>query len=94
MQDYTDLAETKDVTHLEIKEMRSDLKEYKMRETRMLSDYSELEEENIMLQKQISNLRTSQVPFYVINWKLYKGVLVKIGKITVTVHINDIFRCF
>ena len=61
MQDYTDLAETKDVTHLEIKEMRSDLKEYKMRETRMLSDYSELEEENIMLQKQISNLRTSQV---------------------------------
>ena len=41
--------------------MRSDLKEYKMRETRMLSDYSELEEENIMLQKQISNLRTSQV---------------------------------
>ena len=67
VQDYTDLAETKDVTHLEIKEMRSDLKEYKMRETRMLSDYSELEEENIMLQKQISNLRTSQVPFYVIN---------------------------
>lgn len=60
-QDYSDLAETKDVTHLEIKEMRSDLKEYKMRETRMLSDYSELEEENIMLQKQISNLRTSQV---------------------------------
>ena len=60
-QDYADLAETKDVTHLEIKEMRSDLKEYKVRETRMLSDYSELEEENIMLQKQISNLRTSQV---------------------------------
>ena len=49
------------MTHLEIKEMRTDLKEYKMRETRMLSDYSELEEENIMLQKQISNLRTSQV---------------------------------
>ena len=41
--------------------MRSDLKDYKIRETRMLSDYSELEEENIMLQKQISNLRTSQV---------------------------------
>ena len=64
-QDYADLAETKDVTHLEIKEMRSDLKEYKVRETRMLSDYSELEEENIMLQKQISNLRTSQVTYFV-----------------------------
>ena len=63
-QDYTDLAETKDVTHLEIKEMRSDLKDYKQRETRILSDYSELEEENIMLQKQISSLRTSQVSYW------------------------------
>ena len=63
-QDYADLAETKDVTHLEVKEMRSELKDYKIRETRLISDYSELEEENIMLQKQISNLRTSQVLRY------------------------------
>lgn len=37
----------------------------KFRETRMLSDYSELEEENISLQKQVSNLRSSQVEFEV-----------------------------
>lgn len=42
---------------------QSELKEYKYRETRMLTDYSELEEENISLQKQVSNLRSSQVEF-------------------------------
>jgi protein bicaudal D len=55
------LAQTKDVTAFEIKNMRLELKDYKLRETRLLTDYSELEEENIMLQKQISNLRTAQV---------------------------------
>jgi hypothetical protein len=33
----------------------------KFRETRLLQDYSELEEENITLQKQVSSLRSSQV---------------------------------
>ena len=60
-QDYLDLTKTKDETHSELKEMRSQLRDFKCRETRLLSEYSELEEENIMLQKQISNLRTSQV---------------------------------
>lgn len=36
----------------------------KFRETRMLQDYSELEEENITLQKQVSNLKCSQVRFF------------------------------
>lgn len=62
-QDYHDLAKTKDVTAVEVKGMRSELKDYKLRETRLLTDYTELEEENIMLQKQISNLRTAQVEF-------------------------------
>ena len=43
--------------------MKSELKELKFRETRLLSDYSELEEENIGLQKQVSVLRSSQVEF-------------------------------
>ena len=60
-QDYHDLTKTKDETHVELKDMRAQLRDFKYRETRMLSEYSELEEENIMLQKQISNLRTSQV---------------------------------
>lgn len=41
--------------------VQAELKDLKFRETRMLADYSELEEENITLQKQVSNLRCSQV---------------------------------
>ena len=62
-QEYNDLAKTKDYTTLEVKAMKSELKDYKIRETRMLTDYTELEEENIGLQKQISNLRTAQIEF-------------------------------
>ena len=46
---------------VEVKEMKTELRDFKHRETRLLTDYAELEEENIMLQKQISNLRSSQV---------------------------------
>ncbi|KAK2501071.1 hypothetical protein MC885_004376 [Smutsia gigantea] len=40
--------------------LRDDIKEYKFREARLLQDYSELEEENIGLQKQVSLLRQNQ----------------------------------
>ncbi|XP_067003481.1 protein bicaudal D isoform X2 [Anabrus simplex] len=43
--------------------MRTELREIKFRETRLITDYSELEEENIALQKQVSVLRSSQVEF-------------------------------
>lgn len=42
-------------------QLRDDIREYKVRETRLLQDYSELEDENISLQKQVSLLRQSQV---------------------------------
>lgn len=38
------------------RQLREDLKELKNREQRLLNDYSELEEENISLQKQVSVL--------------------------------------
>lgn len=41
--------------------MREEVKEYKFRETRLLQDYTELEEENITLQKLVSTLKQSQV---------------------------------
>ncbi|XP_064632976.1 protein bicaudal D-like isoform X2 [Lineus longissimus] len=47
----------------ERKQFRTEIKELKFRETRNLSDYSELEEENITLQKQILGLKQSQVDF-------------------------------
>ena len=62
-QEYNDLAKTKDVTTVEVKAMKSDLKDYKLRESRLLSDFTELEEENINLQKQVSALRTAQIEF-------------------------------
>ena len=44
--------------------LRDDIKEYKFREARLLQDYSELEEENISLQKQVSVLRQNQVSIW------------------------------
>ncbi|KAG7200256.1 hypothetical protein KM043_017726 [Ampulex compressa] len=47
----------------ERKSLRAELRECRFRETRLLQDYSELEDENISLQKQVSGLRSSQVEF-------------------------------
>lgn len=41
--------------------LRDEMKEYKVRELRQLQDNSELEEENISLQKQVSVLKENQV---------------------------------
>lgn len=46
---------------LQRSQLRDDIREYKVREARLLQDYSELEDENISLQKQVSLLRQSQV---------------------------------
>ena len=45
------------------RQLKSELKEYKIRENRNFLDYSELEEENISLQKQVSVLKQSQVEY-------------------------------
>lgn len=49
------------VVELQRNQLRDDIKEYKFRESRLLQDYTELEEENISLQKQVSVLKQSQV---------------------------------
>lgn len=41
--------------------IREEMKEYKTREVQQLQDNSELEEENISLQKQVSVLKENQV---------------------------------
>jgi len=43
------------------KQLRADLREVKSRETRLILDYSKLEEENISLQKQIAHLKSFRV---------------------------------
>lgn len=42
-------------------QMREEIREYKDRESRLLQDYTELEEENISLQKLVSALKQNQV---------------------------------
>uniref|UniRef100_A0A3P9AC75 BICD cargo adaptor 2 n=1 Tax=Esox lucius TaxID=8010 RepID=A0A3P9AC75_ESOLU len=58
-----EMRESHQVMELQRTGLRDDIKEYKFRETRLLQDYSELEEENISLQKQVSVLKQSQVEF-------------------------------
>lgn len=49
------------MVELQRNQLRDDIKEYKLLEARLLQDYTELEEENITLQKQVSVLKQSQV---------------------------------
>ncbi|XP_059615669.1 protein bicaudal D [Phlebotomus argentipes] len=63
LQENSDMGRDKSDTEAEKMKLKAELKDLKFRETRMLSDYSELEEENISLQKQVSSLRSSQVEF-------------------------------
>jgi len=51
------------VLELDLKAIKTEVKEYRFRETRLLTDYSELEEENVALQKQVSSLRSTTVEF-------------------------------
>lgn len=61
LQENSEIGRDKQDADSEKMKLKSELKDLKFRETRMLADYSELEEENITLQKQVSNLRCSQV---------------------------------
>lgn len=64
--------------------LRDDIKEYKFREARLLQDYSELEEENISLQKQVSVLRQNQA----------SGWPGKLWAATLTPPHSAILRCW
>ncbi|CAH0381680.1 unnamed protein product [Bemisia tabaci] len=63
IQDNNDINKEKDKLEAERKELRAELRDFKFRETRLNTEYSELEEENITLQKQVSLLKSSQVEF-------------------------------
>lgn len=47
----------------ERKSLRAELREIKLRETRLITEYSELEEEHVALQKHVSIVKSSQVEF-------------------------------
>ncbi|KAM4738381.1 protein bicaudal D homolog 2-like isoform 2-T2 [Anableps anableps] len=58
-----EMKENSEMVELQRNQLRDDIKEYKFREGRLLQDCTELEEENISLQKQVSVLKQSQVEF-------------------------------
>ncbi|XP_053171299.1 protein bicaudal D homolog 2 [Scomber japonicus] len=58
-----EMKENSEMVELQRGQLRDDIREYKVREARLLQDCSELEEENISLQKQVSVLRQNQVEF-------------------------------
>lgn len=59
----TQLKKECECLEVEKTRMREEMKEYKTREVQQLLDNSELEEENISLQKQVSVLKENQVEF-------------------------------
>lgn len=69
IQENNDIMRTSNESNHECKQLRAELREVKSRETHLLSDYSELEEENITLQKQIAHLKSSQVSINLDNLK-------------------------
>ncbi|XP_066580690.1 protein bicaudal D homolog 1 [Amia ocellicauda] len=58
-----DLREGHEMLELQRTRMKEEIREYKFREARLLQDYTELEEENIMLQKLVSTLKQNQVEY-------------------------------
>ncbi|KAL8586489.1 hypothetical protein ACOMHN_055193 [Nucella lapillus] len=59
----TELSHQVEVLEAQRNQLRHENREYKIRENRNYADYAELEEENITLQKTVSQLKTSQVDF-------------------------------
>uniref|UniRef100_A0A2I4D5R6 Protein bicaudal D homolog 1 n=1 Tax=Austrofundulus limnaeus TaxID=52670 RepID=A0A2I4D5R6_AUSLI len=61
------LQELREQSHemleLQRSRMQEEIREYKFRESRLLQDYTELEEENTSLQKLVSTLKQSQVEY-------------------------------
>ncbi|XP_071860474.1 microtubule-associated protein Bicaudal D isoform X1 [Bombus fervidus] len=63
LQEREEVGKDHQQAEAERKSLRTMLRECRFREARLLQDYSELEDENISLQKQVSGLRSSQVEF-------------------------------
>ena len=55
------MSEKKEIIEKERKKLINELKDYKIRESRLLSENNELDDENVALQKQVSLLKSSQV---------------------------------
>jgi len=58
-----ELTQTVEALELANRQARKEIKEMKIKESRSLAEYSELEEENVTLQKQLLHLKQTQVTY-------------------------------
>ena len=63
LSEHNDLSKQLEISEWERKNMRLEIKELKTRESRLSSDMNELEDENISLQKTVSNLKSNQIDY-------------------------------
>ena len=59
------------VLEAELKNLKGEVKEYRFRETRLLTDYSELEEENVLLQKQVGSVKASALSLFSLSMNFF-----------------------
>uniref|UniRef100_UPI00358F67CB protein bicaudal D homolog 2-like n=1 Tax=Myxine glutinosa TaxID=7769 RepID=UPI00358F67CB len=66
----SELRECMDFLEIQRNRFRNEVKELKLRESRLQQDNTELEDENVSLQKQVSTLRQNQVEFDGLKYEL------------------------
>ncbi|XP_053200332.1 protein bicaudal D-like isoform X2 [Panonychus citri] len=63
LSEHNELTKQLEIVEWERKNMKMEIKDLKARESRLSSDINELEEENIYLQKTVSNLKSNQIEY-------------------------------
>lgn len=81
-------SKSNEMLQLQRTRMREEMQEVKFRESRLLQDYTELEEENISLQKLVSTLKQNQVRIQ----KTQKKKKVCVAEVCAVLDYSHIFQ--
>ena len=84
------LKQENSVLESELKGLKGEVKEYRFRETRLLTDYSELEEENVLLQKQVI-IMYSRSGVIVLCQTKYQDIMTRVQDAVVVDEVREEF---